>query len=253
MPGVLSKLPAHHRLLHLGEIESTNREAMRLALAGDGGPLWVLADRQTAGRGRSGRVWSSEPGNLFASLLVTLASPSAKAYQLSLVTGVAVIDAIGEFGCLRPGAALRLKWPNDILIGGAKTGGILVETTSTGGDLKSVIGIGLNLGSHPEGIEPAATHLGAHGRTPEAAAILAPIAASLEAWLATWQEGAGFAAVRAAWLERAGPPGERCTVKTGEALITGSFIGMDGNGALILLDSDGRERRYDFGDVTLSP
>ena len=239
--------------MHLAEIASSNAEAMRLALAGEYGPLWVVADRQTAGRGRSGRVWSSEPGNLFASHLVTLASSSAKAYQLSLVAGVAVINAIREFGCLHPGVPIRLKWPNDILIGGAKTGGILVETTSAGGRLKSVIGIGLNLTSHPEGIEPPATHLGAHGRPPEALSILEPIAASLDHWLATWQEGAGFAAVREAWLQRAGPSGERCTVKAGDQLITGSFVGMDANGALILLDSDGRERRYDYGDVTLSP
>ena len=89
--------------------------------------MWIIAQRQTSGRGRSGRAWSSQPGNLFASFITALDCPPAKAGQLSLVAGVAVIDAIRRAGDV-PG--LRLKWPNDILVGTAKTGGILVESTS---------------------------------------------------------------------------------------------------------------------------
>ena len=106
---------APSRLVHLPETDSTNAEAMRRALAGEAPPLWVLADRQTAGRGRAGRAWASQPGNLFASLLVSTSCPPALAGQLSLVAGVAAIDAIRRAAGQAPPAGLRLKWPNDIL------------------------------------------------------------------------------------------------------------------------------------------
>ena len=84
------------RILHIDEVGSTNVEAMRLAMFGETGPVWIRAIRQTEGKGRSGRQWMSEPGNLFASLLMRLTAPAPKAYQLSLVTGVAVIEAVRE-------------------------------------------------------------------------------------------------------------------------------------------------------------
>lgn len=172
-------LPASYRLLHLASTDSTNAEAMRSALAGERGPLWVLADSQTTGRGRSGRAWVSSPGNLFASLLIETVGPVARAGQLSLVAGVAAIDAIRDMGSmggppggplggpLAPGAGLRLKWPNDVLLGLAKAGGILVESSTRGAQegRVAVIGIGLNLASAPPGLEPGATYLAAHGLT----------------------------------------------------------------------------------------
>ena len=102
---------APSRLVRLPETDSTNAEAMRRALAGEAPPLWVLADRQTAGRGRAGRAWASQPGNLFASLLVSTSCPPALAGQLSLVAGVAAIDAIRRAAGQRPPAGLRLKLP----------------------------------------------------------------------------------------------------------------------------------------------
>ncbi len=119
-------LPEGCRHVHLEEVDGTNAEAMRRVLAGERGPLWISADRQLSGRGRSGRIWTSAPGNLFASVVATLDCQPAAAGQLSLVAGVAVIDAIRRAGDV-PG--LRLKWPNDILVGMAKAGGILVEST----------------------------------------------------------------------------------------------------------------------------
>src|SRR5215472_12224070 len=99
------------------EIDSTNTEAMRRAVAGERGPLWIAARRQTRGRGRSGRHWLSEPGNLYASLLITLECQPGVAQQLSLVAGVAVVDAIRTAaGGLGKPEGLRLKWPNDVLI-----------------------------------------------------------------------------------------------------------------------------------------
>ncbi len=91
------------RILALDHVDSTNAEAFRLAAAGEPGPLWITAATQSAGKGRSGRAWGSEPGNLFASLLLTVSMPQPKAYQLSLVAGIATLDAHPPGPC--PGAA----------------------------------------------------------------------------------------------------------------------------------------------------
>lgn len=237
------------RLDRLAAVDSTNAEAMRRAQGGELGPLWIMADAQTAGRGRSGRSWTSEPGNLHASLLVTLALPQPKAYQLALVAGVAVFDALSAV--LRPvPPGLRLKWPNDILIDGEKTGGILIESSTNAAGLTAVIGIGLNVRANPKALDRPTTHLAAHAVGPEPVALLAPIADAMGAWLATWAEGRGFAAVREAWLNRAHPIGEPMSINTGSERIAGAFSGIDLEGAL-LLDAEGGMRRFTFGDVAL--
>lgn len=240
----------HHRVDRLAAVDSTNAEAMRRAQAGERGPLWIMADVQSAGRGRSGRNWTSVPGNLHASLLVTLAAPQPKAYQLALVAGVAVFDALGAaMRAVPPG--LRLKWPNDILVDGAKAGGILIESSASSARLAAVIGIGLNVASSPALPDRPATHLAAHGECPEPSALLEAVADAMGAWLATWDEGRGFAAVREAWLNRAHPIGERMSINTGSERASGAFLGLDPEGAL-LLEVEGRVRRFTFGDVSLA-
>lgn len=245
------------RILHIDEVGSTNAEAMRLAMFGETGPVWIRASRQTEGKGRSGRPWMSEPGNLFASLLMRLTAPAPKAYQLSLVTGVAVIEAVREAVQFAPETDLRLKWPNDILVNGAKAGGILVESSSVPdtpqapGGLAAVVGVGLNLVSHPDDLGRPVTHLGAHGSVPPAHILLEHIGASLNHWTGVWAEGDGFSAVGEAWLQSAHPIGERMSVNTGSGAVEGGFAGIDAEGAL-LLDVVGRGRqRFTFGDVTL--
>src|SRR5690606_16693662 len=111
------------RLAHFDVLDSTNAEALRLARAGEAGPLWVVASRQLAGRGRSGRNWVSDPGNVFATLLLVGPSQPVHAPELSLVTALAVADAIGERAPALTGQ-IRLKWPNDVLIAGRKAAGI---------------------------------------------------------------------------------------------------------------------------------
>src|SRR6185437_573813 len=139
------------RILHLRETGSTNADAMRLALKGEDLPLWVIADRQTAGRGRAGRSWVSPTGNLYASLAICCAAPIEKAGQLSLVAGISLFDAIRATTGLAPDAGLRLKWPNDVLLGLAKMGGILVESTSARGSpgFLAVLGFGVNIDNAP--------------------------------------------------------------------------------------------------------
>ena len=139
-PGV--RLVAHDTL------GSTNAEALARARAGERGPLWVTAARQTAGRGRRGNVWTSEPGNLYASLLLTDPAPPAHLPELCFVVALGVLDAVGEAApALRD--RLKLKWPNDLLLDGAKFAGILIEAETIGGVTAVAVGIGVNCAHHP--------------------------------------------------------------------------------------------------------
>jgi BirA family biotin operon repressor/biotin-[acetyl-CoA-carboxylase] ligase len=255
MPQSDPDLPPGTRLLALEEIDSTNAEAMRRAAAGEPGPLWIWARTQSLGRGRSGRTWTSVPGNLYASLLIRLDCRPEDIQQLSLLAAVAVFDAVSqsaaEQGHLIPG--LRLKWPNDVLINRAKLAGILPESTTVRGSRQFAVavGIGVNLAGHPAGLESYATHLAAHGLVLAPAMALSRIAAALDGWLRVWDLGAGFASVRRAWLERAGKPGETIIVNTGRERVEGGFIGVDKDGALVVQTLDGTQRRFTYGDVTL--
>jgi BirA family biotin operon repressor/biotin-[acetyl-CoA-carboxylase] ligase len=243
------------RILILDEVGSTNTEAFARAAAGEAGPLWIMARRQVRGRGRSGRQWSSDTGNLTASLLQRLACPQAIVHQLSLLAGVAVLETIGAAAGAGGMAGLRLKWPNDVLIGEAKCAGILPESQAglRGEEVTVVIGIGINLVSHPVDVGRAATHLGAHGVAVAPEAMLEHLMQVMARWLAVWDAGKGFAAVRAAWLGYAGPVGESVTVNTGRERVIGTFLDIDEGGALILRDAIGQRRTLTFGDVTLGP
>ena len=187
-------------------------------------------------------------GNLYASLLQALACSPAVVHQVSLVAGVAVFDAICAVAGEKRIAGLRLKWPNDVLIGEAKCAGILAESQM--GDREpvvvAVIGIGINLVSHPGDLARATTSLAAHGveATPEQ--MLGALAESMQHWLEVWDNGAGFARVRAAWLERGGKAGESLAVDTGSEKIAGTFVDLDADGALA---DAGRARRAAQGDV----
>ena len=234
----------------LDEVDSTNRVALARAQAGEAGPLWIMATRQTAGRGRAGRAWASEPGNLYATLLTRLQCPPTAVPGLSLLAGVAVYDAIvAAAGGPMPG--LRLKWPNDVLVDEAKCAGILAESLMGRDAVTVAIGIGINLAWHPADLGREATHLAAHGLMALPREMLEAMSAATEQWLVRWGNGAGFAAVRAAWLERAGAMGEACTVNTGTERISGSFAGLDDIGSLLIADSTGTIRTVTFGDVTL--
>lgn len=242
-------------VIALEAVDSTNSEAARRAAGGDGGPLWITAQRQARGKGRSGRSFQSPPGgNLYASLLLTVVAPAAKLHQMSLLAGVAAIDAIrAACGSLAP-PGLRLKWPNDILIGDAKLCGILTESSASSGVASAslVVGWGINLATHPANLDRPATSLAAHGVhvTPED--MLGCLDAAFFRWFDIWAGGDGFGIVRAGWLERAGRVGERLICNAGSgALIEGSFVGLDDDGALLLADGAGQARRVTYGDVAL--
>jgi BirA family biotin operon repressor/biotin-[acetyl-CoA-carboxylase] ligase len=239
-----------YRSLILDSVGSTNREAFALAEAGEAGPLWLVARRQLAGRGRGDRPWISAPGNLHASLLIQLPSPRGLLPQLSLVAGVATIDAIRQAtgGGL---AGLRLKWPNDVLVGPAKCAGILIESISGKRAATVVIGIGIDLAWHPGDLGRATTDLAEHGCRASPEVVLGSLSEAMHNWIGVWDGGRGFAGVRQAWLDRAGPAGERVAVNTGRERIEGTFADLDAEGALVICDRHGHRRTVTFGDVTL--
>lgn len=238
-----------YHIVRLSETGSTNKDAMRLALTGEPLPLWVTAERQTDGRGRQGRQWQSIPGNLHASVAFSSMAAPPAAGQIALLAGILFYEAVAGAA---PIPGLRLKWPNDLMIGPAKVGGILVESTlgrPAPHALLCVIGFGLNIVSAPE-LDRQVTALCQHASTANTEIILTALADSLETWLDTWDGGRGFAQIRSQWLARAGPLGEHITINTGTGPVTGTYQGLSDQGAL-LAEIAGRLEEFNFGDVAL--
>jgi BirA family biotin operon repressor/biotin-[acetyl-CoA-carboxylase] ligase len=226
---------------------STNAEALALARQGEHGPLWVTAERQNAGRGRRGRTWISPPGNLYATLLLTAPGPPEHWPQLSFVAALAVRDAVVEVAAdLEP--LLAIKWPNDLLLAGAKFAGILIE--GEGGETPAlVIGVGVNCANHPVDVEYPATDLAAAGATVLAATLFDALARKMQGRLAQWDGGGGFPVVRRDWLARAAGLGETLRVRLAQREVTGRFEALDESGALLLRLPDGNITTIAAGDV----
>lgn len=239
------------RIEVFAELGSTNIEARRRAASGDRGPLWIRALRQTAGLGRSGRRWDSTAGNLAATFLFEPHCPPVRLPELSLVAGVAVVDGIGELLSVGSDAGIvKLKWPNDVLVDGAKCAGILIESNSDGRTLTAMVGIGINVAEAPRIDGRQTTCLSEHVTTRNADDMMEALARSLAKWLAIWDQSQGFAEIRAAWLERAGPLGGAISVHTGDRLAQGRFAGIDVDGALLMDVGGGCCERFTHGDVT---
>ncbi|MFA5122232.1 biotin--[acetyl-CoA-carboxylase] ligase [Zavarzinia sp.] len=237
------------RVLHFDEIDSTNEEARRRSAAGDPGELVLIADRQTAGRGRRGRTWVSDPGNLYCSVLLKPAAGPARAAELSFATALALHDALVAVTGRDVGFAL--KWPNDVLFEGAKTVGILLEsaTGADGGLEFLVIGLGVNLASFPaETPYPATSVLAATGLAVTQAQMLAAFLPRLSHWVTIW-ERQGFAGIRDAWLARAAGLGSRLVVRLAHETLEGTFEGLRTDGALELRLDGGGLRAVTAGDV----
>jgi BirA family biotin operon repressor/biotin-[acetyl-CoA-carboxylase] ligase len=230
------------------ELDSTNAEARRRAEAGEAGPVWITAALQTAGRGRRGRAWSTQKGNLAATLLTTTDRPPAEAAQLSFVAALAACDLADT--CLGPGAA-RLKWPNDVLVHGRKAVGILVESGSRDdGRLWLAVGIGVNLAHAPRDVDrPAAAFAEfMSGPPPAPLDALAVLASAFERWRSAWAMQ-GFAPIATGWSARATGLGQRCEARLPNRTLTGTAEGLDPDGALRLRLDDGELERITAGDV----
>ena len=232
----------------LDEIDSTNAEARRRAEAGEGGPVWLVGLRQTAGRGRRGRAWETGEGNLAATLLFRTDKPPAEAAQVSFVAALAVADLLGAYA---PASLVSLKWPNDPLLGGLKVSGILVESgASPLGGLWIAVGIGVNLARKPIDAERPTTAIATYRDSPPPTPIEAVevLAGAFERWSRIWNT-MGFAAIADAWTARAHGLGDRCVARLGTETVEGLAEGLDADGALRLRLDDGRIRRITAGDV----
>ncbi|MCA0247795.1 MAG: biotin--[acetyl-CoA-carboxylase] ligase [Proteobacteria bacterium] len=224
-------LPDGWSLVALDSVGSTNDEAARLADGGAPEGTVVWAREQHGGRGRRGRSWASPPGNLYSSTILRPECPAARAAELGFVAALAVGDLVP------PSRAIRLKWPNDVLVDGGKIAGILLESAiAQDGRVEHVVaGIGINVAFAPQLAEmryPGASL----GGTVEAA--LEGLTRALATRLAQWRRD-GFGVVREAWLAQAGPLGAEVDVRLGEGLVRGRFAGLDHEGALLLDTADG--------------
>jgi BirA family biotin operon repressor/biotin-[acetyl-CoA-carboxylase] ligase len=243
--------PAAVPILSFDEIDSTNAEARRRAEAGETGPLWITAARQTAGRGRRGRAWSTEMGNLAATLLTTTTRPAAEAAQVSFVAALAIADL---FETYVPASLVSIKWPNDVLIDARKASGILIESgTRPDGVLWLAVGCGLNLSHAPTDVERPAVRVADHLRgdvraapTPQEA--MTRLAATFTERFGQW-ERLGFSAIARAWTEKARGLGQPCVARLESETLEGIAEGLEADGALRLRLSDGQVRRITAGDV----
>jgi BirA family biotin operon repressor/biotin-[acetyl-CoA-carboxylase] ligase len=232
-------------LIAFDTIGSTNAEALARGRAGEAGPLWITARAQTAGRGRRGRTWVSEPGNLHATLLLTDPAPPERAAQLSFVAALAAHDAIAA--CAPAfGGRLAFKWPNDVLLDGAKLAGILIEAEGTC-PLIVAVGLGINCAHHPAGTEFPATDLAAAGAHVGAAQLFGALSLAMIDRLREWETG--FASIRAAWLARAGGRGGEVHARLGARELTGRFETLDEAGRLLLRLPDGKLETIAAGEV----
>ncbi len=227
--------------IELAECGSTNDEAARLARMGARHGTVVIADAQKAGRGRDGRVWESPEGGLYLSAVLRPTLPLVDVPPMTLAIGIGVCDAARSAG-----AAAVLKWPNDVLVGGQKLAGVLVEAQSQGGKLDAVIvGIGVNLATAPA--DRSISLAEAAGRPIERAAFVTSLLGSVERWVDRYI-ASGLDAIIPAWQERmARGLSARATVDG--APLVGSVAGLDRDGSLLLRDEGGNLHRVRSGDV----
>jgi BirA family biotin operon repressor/biotin-[acetyl-CoA-carboxylase] ligase len=221
---------------------------------GPEGPFWVVADSQSAGRGRHGRDWSSPPGNLYATLALRGPFDPATAPQLGFAAGLALHGAVAEAATLRP-PDLAIKWPNDLLLRGAKLAGLLLEGLHARGEFAVLIGFGVNIASAPSttpypacSLCPATEDRG--GAAEGAIAMRQSVFTALtQHWIdaeAMWLSGFGH--LRAAWLDVAYGLGSPIMVRPPKEEVRGIMLGIDEHGRLRVATAAG-ERRIDAGDL----
>lgn len=246
----------NYRLEAFDSIGSTNAEALERARAGERGPLWLVTDQQTAGRGRRQRAWVSPRGNLAATILETVNVQPPVAATLGFAAGLALeaaLQAVSVEYRMRAGGAAKgkflLKWPNDVLAGGEKLSGILLEAETIGGDLSVAVGMGTNVVSAPEGIPYPATSLAALGITANAGDLFMALSDSWAEFRGIWDDGKGFSDIRRLWLERAAGLGEAVSIQSNGAPVEGIFETIDDTGCLIVAGRDGKRTPIAAGDV----
>jgi len=239
------------KILRFESLPSTNTELARQASEGAGEGLSIVADEQTAGRGRLQRAWSSPKGaGLYFSILLRPAIAQDQWPLIVFVASLAVADALSE-AC---DVETDIKWPNDLLSGERTICGILAESVETPTGRAVIVGIGINLiaAAYPEEIAAAATSVAeASGRAPEREALLASLLRALSRWYSLLHEIDGALKVVAAWTSRSSyASGKPVQVANGEEVWQGITRGVEPDGALRLETKDGM-RLVRAGDVSL--
>lgn len=205
---------------------------------------WLIADRQNAGRGRQGRVWQDAEGNFLGSTVVALRPHDPPAHCLAFFAGLLVYKTVAHM--IDDAASLQLKWPNDVLLNGAKLAGILLERESDA----VVIGIGVNLAFAPTIADRKTTSLAAVGHNISRDSFAARLSEQLPLLLSEYRLH-GFAGIREEWIKCAHPIGTSLRVQEGDTLLLGSFDGLDKDGALMLRLANGAIRAIHAADVFL--
>lgn len=236
--------PVHH----LGVIDSTNSEARRRAKEGRFEDCWLVAEAQTAGRGRLQRPWISPTGNLFSTALFKEPGGIQVAARIPFASALAVSDVAA---IVAPEAPVRLKWPNDARVNGAKISGILVETGGQGDDFWVASGIGINVAEAPEGAGQSATSL--HALRGDAALTPADVLSALREAFSNrlTQARQGFEGLRQDWLKVAEGLGQTVSVSRNGDPLVGILEDMAEDGSLVLRLPDGRREIVRAGDVSL--
>lgn len=237
-------------VVRFDEIDSTSEEARRRAAAGDTGPNWLVTGSQTAGRGRLGRQWSSPRGNLYTTALLPFPGTLQEAALACFSAGLALIDAAKALGV--DTTQLKLKWPNDALVGSAKLAGILIETGMLHGKLWMAAGFGVNVEVAPERADRVTTCLtalsGGADLTPSK--LLAALDVAFRARLFRLLSE-GFGSTREAWLANAAALGAKVELSPVSGRVEGVMAGLAEDGALILRLPDGSETHIRAGEISV--
>ena len=243
-----------NEILFFPEIDSTNREAHDRARGGAGEGTVILADSQSRGKGRRGRFWESPPGaNLYLSIILRPPIFPSHAPQITLLAGVAAARALSAVS----GLECLIKWPNDIFLRGKKLGGILAEMEGEGSGVRFIIlGIGVNVNSRredfPVSLGAAATSLHAEsGKEISRAAAAAELFRELEKEYTAFIREGFSARLREEWNRLSWINGKRVILTSPEGTLSGRALGLDTDGALLLVDGEGKTRRFIAGDVSL--
>lgn len=243
---------AGYRVESFGRVESTSVLAAEIAKNGDRGKVWVVADEQTAGRARRGRVWVSRPGNLYATLLLVDDFNPGQAATLGFVAGVSLIEALGRVmpEVVLTAQAVKLKWPNDVLADGAKLAGILLELVPLDSRYNAImIGIGVNVTGSPAGLPYPATSLRQIGVDCSPADVFEALSHIWVDNCRVWDRGIGLDTIRGKWLQHAANLGQNVHVTIDGDMVSGIFETIDHNCHFILRKDDGQKITIPTGDV----
>lgn len=234
----------------LQEVDSTNSEAIRQLHAGQPLPFWLTARQQTSGRGRRGRPWISQEGNLYATFVIeTFAGADINFSQLPLVIAIALHRAIADVIGPQHSHRLQVKWPNDLLFDCAKIAGILIETDHFIDTRVAIIGTGVNCSTHPV-METLASNFRQFGLIISLDELLTAYRRTMDETLYNWRTH-GFSLIRQAWLARAVGIGKKISVRLPNETLHGVFERLDDDGYLVLALSGGEHRKIASGDVFL--